>query len=226
MRKMSKLFQIALAPTVIILFYIYIRDKYEKEPIKLLFTGVLFGIIITAPIVFVENFINKFEPENNIVANAFFTSFITASLVEEAFKYLILFFLIWKNKNFNEKFDGIVYAVFISLGFAGIENIFYVLNPIIGGTKTAISRAIFSVPGHALFGVNMGYYFSNAKFSNLKKKYLIFAFLIPFILHGFYDFILLSYMPYFMIIFVVFVVFLWINGFIKMQRFIQSSPFK
>lgn len=224
---MAKLIQLGLAPTIIILFYIYIRDKYEKEPINLLLTGVLFGVIITVPIVNTENFITGFMPNVGIVMEAFFISFLVASLVEEGFKYIVLYFLTWKNTNFNEKFDGIVYSVFISLGFAGVENILYVINPDLGGIKTAISRAIFSVPGHAFFGVSMGFYFSLSKFEPAKrKKYIMLAYIVPFLLHGIYDFILLSSIPYAMPIFIVFVIYMWITGFKKMKKHIQSSPFK
>lgn len=221
------LLKLGLAPSIIVLFYIFIRDKYEKEPIKLLFTGVIFGIIITAPIVFTENTIMKYMPSGGKYVYAFYTSFIVASAVEELFKYVILYFLTWRNKNLNERFDGIVYSVFISLGFAGLENLLYVLNPNLGGVRTAILRAVFSVPGHGLFGVCMGYYFALAKFEPEKRtKFMISALFIPFFMHGFYDFILLAEIPYGMIIFVIFVVYLWINGFKKMKKHINKSPFK
>lgn len=221
------LLKLGLAPSIIVLFYIFIRDKYEKEPIKLLFTGVIFGIIITAPIVFTENIIMKYMPSGGKYVYAFYTSFIVASAVEELFKYIILYFLTWRNKNLNERFDGIVYSVFISLGFAGLENLLYVLNPNLGGVRTAILRAVFSVPGHGLFGVCMGYYFALAKFEPEKRtKFMISALFIPFFMHGFYDFILLAEIPYGMIIFVIFVVYLWINGFKKMKKHINKSPFK
>lgn len=221
------LLKLGLAPSIIVLFYIFIRDKYEKEPIKLLFTGVIFGIIITAPIVFTENTIMKYMPSGGKYVYAFYTSFIVASAVEELFKYIILYFLTWRNKNLNERFDGIVYSVFISLGFAGLENLLYVLNPNLGGVRTAILRAVFSVPGHGLFGVCMGYYFALAKFEPEKRtKFMISALFIPFFMHGFYDFILLAEIPYGMIIFVIFVVYLWINGFKKMKKHINKSPFK
>lgn len=224
---MAKLVQLGLAPTLIIMFYIYIRDKYEKEPISLLLTGVMFGIIITVPIVNTENFITGFMPDGGLLMEAFYTSFLVASLVEEAFKYIVLYFLTWRNKNFNEKFDGIVYAVFISLGFAGVENILYVINPELGGVKTAIARAIFSVPGHALFGVSMGFYFALSKFEpHNRNKHMISAYIVPFLLHGIYDFILLSSIKYMMTIFIIFVVYLWVTGFKRMKKHIQSSPFK
>ncbi len=217
----------AVAPTLVCAFYIYIRDKYEKEPLRLLTLGLLYGVIITVPIVHTENFVTLFIPNGGVLMEAFYVSFAVAGFVEEAFKYAVLFFLVWRNDNFNERFDGIVYSVFISLGFAGLENIMYVLNPELGGMNTAFMRAIFSVPGHALFGVAMGYYFALTKFEpEHKVKLSFYAFFVPWLLHGIYDFILLSGMKYMMFVFVPFVVYLWVNGFRKMKAHLQNSPFK
>lgn len=218
---------LALAPVVTIIFYVYIRDKYEKEPMYLLMTSLLFAAIISLPILKTEAIVSIFIPNKGVVAESFYVSFIASSLVEEFYKYIVLFFLIWKNKNFNEKFDGIVYAVFISLGFAGIENIVYVMNPSLGGYRTAFLRAIFSVPGHALFGVFMGYYLSMSKYEpNNKKKYFLYAFIIPWFLHAIYNFILTFNSKYTMIIFIPFNIFIWVNGLKKMKKHIKSSPFK
>ncbi|WP_160323630.1 PrsW family intramembrane metalloprotease [Defluviitalea phaphyphila] len=223
---MSTLLQVALAPVVIIIVYIYIRDKYEKEPIKLLFLGLLFGLIISFPIMGVEMILSMFTPSEHFNKSVY-TAFVIAAGTEELFKFIVLYFLIWRNKNFNEKFDGIVYAVFISLGFSAIENILYVFNPYLGGYETAFARAIFAVPGHGLFGVAMGYYFALAKFEIYKKVNKIFkAFFIPWILHGVYDFILIIQIPALTIFFLPFVLYLWIQGMRKMKKHIQSSPFK
>lgn len=224
---MSALFAAAIAPVLICAFYIYIRDKYEKEPVRLLFVGCIFGIVATFPIIQAENIVTAFMPIGGMLFEAFYISFIVASLVEEGFKFVILYCLTWHNKNLNERFDGIVYAVFISLGFAGFENILYVFNPDLGGMSTALSRAIFSVPGHGFFGVIMGYYFAMAKFEpENKAKYMFLGFIVAWFIHGLYDFILLSNMPYVMFVFIPFIVFMWINGFNKMKKHILRSPFK
>lgn len=223
---MLTLFQLALAPVIITCFYIYIRDKYEKEPLRLLLLGLFFGLLISTPIMAVEILLTNITPEGNHLRETLFTAFVVAAGTEEFFKYLVLYFLIWKNRNFNEPFDGIVYAVFISLGFAGLENILYVLNPYLGGFQTAAARAVFSVPGHALFGVSMGYYYAIAKFNQNKKSMLITAFFVPLLFHGIYDFILILNNSLLMILFVPFVLYLWIQGMRKMKEHIQQSPFK
>ena len=221
---MTNLIICALAPVLICLFYIYIRDRYEKEPVRLLFVGILFGAVITFPIIQAETFVTGLMPIGGLTFDAFYESFIVAALVEESFKFAVLFFLTWRNKNLNECFDGIVYAVFISLGFAGFENILYVLNPELGGFQTAFYRAVFSVPGHAFFGVTMGYFFTMARFGR-RFVNLAYAFFAAWIIHGLYDFILLSNMS-FMFVFVPFIIMLWINGFIKIKKHLARSPFK
>jgi len=118
-----KLLILALAPVFVIALYVYYRDKYEREPIWLLLKALGLGCLITVPVIFVERFLSAQMPELSHTGTAFYDAFLVAGFTEELFKYLAFIFLIWTNKNFNEKFDCIVYAVFISLGFAGIENI-------------------------------------------------------------------------------------------------------
>jgi len=222
------LFVLAIAPTIAAIFYMYIRDKYEKEPIRLLATGLLFGALIAFPIMQTATYSTLLLPLNSgRFGDAAFTAFVSSSFVEEVFKFAVLFFLVWFNRNLNEPLDGIVYAVFISLGFAGIENVLYVFNPELGGISTAVLRAVFSVPGHALFGVMMGYYFALAKFEPQKRAWhLIKAFILAWLLHGIYNFILLSGMMYWLAVFIPFVIFMWYGGHRKIKRHLSNSPFK
>lgn len=222
------IFSAALAPVLAILFYIYIRDKYEREPLIKALTCFFTGGFIAFPIIAVErifSFLSVFD-ESTIIG-AFYTSFVVASFTEETFKLAALLFLVWKSKEFDERFDGIVYSVFISIGFAGFENFSYVFNTVYGGLTTAIMRAVFSVPAHGLFGVVMGYYFAKAKF-NHENKYInkVVTFLIPFLYHGIYDFLLFIEYTGSELVFFLFVLFLWINGFVKIKKHISLSPFK
>ena len=95
------------------------------------------------------------------LASAGYTAFVVAGFTEELMKYLAFYFFFWQERNFNEKFDGIIYAVYISLGFAAVENILYVFS---GGMGVGFVRAFTAVPAHALFGISMGYYFGLARF--------------------------------------------------------------
>lgn len=230
-----QLITISVLPVIIILLYIYRRDKYEKEPLGLLlkaFTGGIFSAI--AVILLLSPLNGIFPPIESVLNNALFNAFAWAAIPEELLKFLFLYWIIWKNRNFNENFDGIVYAVFVSLGFACLENLLYVTQH---GISVGIMRAALSVPAHALFGVIMGYYFSIARFSDTSTALNLFkSLLYAIIAHGIYDFIIFWYIgtaeaePLFslilVIVFVVFIVFLWRIGFRKIKHHVELSVFR
>jgi len=220
---------LSLAPVFIILFYIYFRDKYEKEPLGILVKSFFLGAATVIPVVIIETLLDnywkeKFSGAYSQLTAAAYSAFVVAAFTEELFKFFAFWLLIWRNKNFNERFDGIVYAVFISLGFATVENFLYVFQ---SGVPTAILRAFTAVPGHALFGITMGYYFGLAKFVENKKQYHTYlAILIPIILHGIYDFILMSQNGYLLLLFLPFIIYLWYSNFKRMKIHSQNSEFK
>lgn len=188
---------LALIPAIALLIFIYVKDKKEKEPIGLLIKCFVFGILIVIPILIMESALEKiyllFFTSGSLIG-AFIDAFFMAALSEELFKNLALKKLTWKNRAFNCSFDGIVYAVFVSLGFAAFENVLYVVSDGIGA---ALFRMFTAVPCHAFVAVFMGYYYSKAKkafFDNdkaLEKKYKSYSLLVPMICHGLYDWPLL-----------------------------------
>jgi RsiW-degrading membrane proteinase PrsW (M82 family) len=215
---------VALAPVLIIAVYIHYRDKYEKEPLNMLIKAMLFGCFITIPILFIEYFLDSFTEGFPIEISPLYSAFIVASLTEELFKYIAFFILIWNNRNFNEKFDGIIYAVFISLGFAAVENIFYVVQ---NGYGVGVLRALTAVPAHAIFGICMGFYFGMAKFDYSNRSLrLFFAFFVPFLLHGIYDTILMYNNGYLLLLFIPFIILMWYKGFKFIKKHSEDSPFK
>ncbi len=215
----------AVAPSAALIYYFYKRDKYEKEPRLLLLKAFLMGGGLVIPVLFVELSLNVFNTTDNSILSAGYTSFVVAGLVEESFKFLFFFLFIWRNREFDEMFDGIVYAVFISLGFATVENLAYVLST---GMSTAVVRSFTAVPGHALFAVAMGYYLGIAKFAGPKyrKKYILLGFINPVILHGIYDFILLSQKLYLLILFIPYMLYLWKRGLRNIEELVDFSPFR
>lgn len=214
----------SLAPVFIILFYIYFRDKYDKEPLGLLIKSLIAGMLIVIPIVLVERLLVAIMPPIGKVPAAAYNAFLVAGSTEEVFKFLALYLLVWKSPSFDEKFDGIVYAVFVSLGFAAVENVLYVLD---GGYHTAIVRAITAVPAHALFGITMGYYLGIARmYSELRKEYLRKAILIPIVLHGIYDFILMVEVGWLLMLFIPYVIYLYVMGIKKIRILSNASVFK
>ncbi len=218
---------LALSPICIIGFYMFIRDKYEKEPISQLVKGLLFGVLIAFPILKLEVFLTSIVHfENQILLTAYY-SFIVAGFSEELIKFLATFILYYRNRNFNERFDGIVYAVFVSLGFAMIENIAYVFNSDIGGIYTAFLRAIFSVPLHGIFGIFMGYYISLYKFEqHNNRKFIVMSLIVPIIIHGIYDFILMTQIKFLGVVLVPYFAFIIITSLKMMKTHINRSPFK
>ncbi len=190
------MFQLAILPSIVLLIYIYKKDKREKEPLGTLLKCFILGVISTIPALIMESIgevvIDGIFVEGSI-AYAMLDGFLVAAFSEELCKYFMLKSQTWKRREFNCSFDGIVYAVFVSLGFATFENLLYVVD---GGLSTAITRIFTAVPGHACDAVFMGYYYSKAKYAELsgdkkeKKKNLRKALLIPILLHGTYDFLL------------------------------------
>jgi RsiW-degrading membrane proteinase PrsW (M82 family) len=218
------LLYISLAPVVIIALYVYIRDKYEKEPLINLLKALLAGVLIVFPIVFIEDFARQFTDQFPGLLNPLFTAFGVASITEEGFKLLAFMLLFWSSRDFNERFDGIVYAVFVSLGFAAIENIFYVYK---GGYEIGLLRALTAVPAHALFGTVMGYHLANARFYPEKRNsQLLLAFLVPFTWHGLYDFLLMGKSEILLAIFIPVFIYFWVNSFKKMNELSDTSVFR
>jgi RsiW-degrading membrane proteinase PrsW (M82 family) len=214
----------SLAPVFIILFYIYFRDKYEKEPLGLLIKSLIAGMLIVLPILFAERLLMAIMPPLGKIGAAAYQAFVVAGTTEEAFKLLALYLLVWKSPSFNEKFDGIVYAVFVSLGFAAVENVLYVMD---GGIRTAMVRALTAVPAHALFGVTMGYYLGIAHmYEELRKPFILRALFFPILLHGIYDFILMVEIDWLLILFIPYVIGLYILGMKKMKMLSDTSVFK
>ena len=183
----------ALLPALFLMRYIYRKDTIEKEPPGLL-TGLAFLGVAAALVAIVletlgkgilQAFLSEDDPAYSIIF-----AFLVVAVVEEGAKFLFLRWRTWKDPNFNYRFDGIVYAVFLSLGFAAFENISYVMGY---GLTAALYRALLAIPAHMGFAVYMGYFYARAKLcsdaGNIggRRRNLWAAFLIAVVLHGFYD---------------------------------------
>lgn len=187
------LIAIAVLPVIVLAYFVYRQDKLQKEPLGLLIKAFLFGALSIIPAALMENMLVAFTPPFP-VGSAIYTGFIVAGCSEELWKLIFLFLAVWRTKSFDEYFDGIVYATFVSLGFACFENIGYIFGQgtFFEAMYTGTIRALLSVPGHFLFGVTMGYYFALAKFDpSHRTKHLLMAFLIPMLLHGTFDALLM-----------------------------------
>jgi RsiW-degrading membrane proteinase PrsW (M82 family) len=184
------LLALALAPVFAIVWYVYAKDKHDKEPKRLLFLAFSIGVLSIIPALIGHQVFSPYgEISDNILSTAFY-AFIVVAFSEEFGKYLFLRYVMFKKAHFNEPYDGIIYAVMIGMGFAAFENLMYVAE---GGLSVAILRMFTAVPAHAIFGVTMGYWVGMAKFEPFKKNlYLATGLLVAVLLHGAYDFFLMQ----------------------------------
>lgn len=184
----------ALLPIVILIYYIYHKDKKSPEPTGQLVKAFLFGVL-SVPLSFCMSIplrqIGAYPAEATTISESISTAFFGAAIPEEIAKFFMLWLFLRKNRYFDEKMDGIVYAVCVSLGFAALENIMYLFSNVETFLSVGIARAIFAVPGHFCFGILMGYYYSFAKFyPKAPEKNKVLILVAPIIVHGLYDSIL------------------------------------
>lgn len=188
------LLALALAPGVAIGLYIYLKDHHEREPIGLLIKAFCAGAISVLITLAINTRLNTWIPidENNLTEQAVH-AFIIVALVEELSKFIFVRFLFYRNANFNEPFDGIVYSVMVGMGFATFENLFYAFD---SGVGTVLLRMFTAVPAHASFAILMGYFMGKAKFEHRKGHYAIYALAVATLLHGIYDyFLFIAFVP-------------------------------
>ena len=192
------LFALALIPVIGLLLFIFFADKKEKEPIGLLIGLFFAGLGTAIPAIILEALgeliLEAVIPYESVIKGVILAMVIVAP-VEEMGKYIVLRLITWKNRAFDYSFDAIVYAVFASLGFAAIENIGYVFG---NGWGVALLRMFTAVPGHACFGVFMGFFYSKAKYASLSgnkadySKYNALSMICPIVIHGIYDAIVMG----------------------------------
>lgn len=208
---------IAIFPAIFFMIYIYRNDDKEKEPPLLLLKCVIGGLL-SVPVAIILEMIAEavviYLLENVVSATRVNYGVLTAifvGLIEEGAKFFFLYIFTWKDKEFNYRFDGIVYAVFVSLGFAALENVFYVFNY---GTGVALQRALLTIPGHMSFAVYMGLYYGHAKVSeavnnpDAKSLNLKAAYAFAVLLHTIFDATLMVESDIGLIIFFIFVIIL------------------
>jgi len=233
---MNVAFISAVLPVLLLLWFVRRKDNLNPEPVGKLILAFFMGCLSVVPAAVQEMFLSSFAPSHPVLEGVY-TGYVVAGFSEELWKLLLLILVIWKSRHFDEYFDGIVYAVFLSMGFACVENVQYVM----GGSDplgTALMRGLLAVPAHFLFAVTMGYYLSLAKFDPQHRvSHFLKALLYPLLLHGTYDSLLMvssnlqgSESPVSMLVcivlFVVFVVFdirMWRWGLKRIKRLQERS---
>ncbi len=218
---------LAVLPSIVLGIYIYIKDKMGKEPIKLLLKLLFGGVCAIALTLIISEIVGRIIPVFNTghfknEFELFLHVFFGIALVEEFSKWYNLKKISWENPEFNHVYDAIVYAVFVTLGFATIENILYVIR--YDSLSTAIMRSVVSVPGHVFDAVLMGAFYGEAKQAQLKKNNaamkfnLAFSLIVPTFAHGFFDYLLFLDTNNATIIFFSLVAFLYVVSFIVVNQ--------
>ena len=215
---------LSISPGIFIMVTIYNLDEYDKEPLWLLALAFIFGAInLHLDIDILDFLFSLITAENDFIRIG--EEALSVGFTEELLKFLVVMLIIYPNKNFDEPFDGIVYSVFVGMGFATAENMTFVLQ---GGAGLAIMRMLSAIPAHFVFAVIMGYYLGKAKSSkNSQFLFIGLSLLIPVLIHSLYDYFL----------FLDFVPGLWIGGIVtlilaffiakkSMIEALDSSPFK
>ncbi len=220
----------AITPAVIFLYIIYSKDT-EKEPWSLLMKCFFGGVLSAVPAILLASVFSSLHIPGSALWNSFYMAFFQAAIPEELAKFAILYWIVWKHKEFDQHYDGIIYAVFVSLGFATLENILYVAE---GGLGVALSRAVLSVPGHGFWGVFMGYFLALARFSPKKerRRYMWLSILSPIVLHGLFDFYLFyasseniswQVILLMVILFTALIIFFWRRGLKKIRKHVAKD---
>lgn len=191
------LLSLAIAPGMAIMVYVFWKDRLNPEPVRLLFISFFLGVFSVLPAIFLELGFQKYFPvvSKYSILNVLFNALIGVALIEEGMKFLFLKRFIWKHPEFDEPFDGIMYAVMVSMGFATAENLLYVWQAEVSGMglTTAVVRAMTAVPAHATFAILMGYFMGMARFRPGLSTPLQWAALwVAVLFHGMYDFFLFT----------------------------------
>ena len=224
---MKYLVLIAILPVIILCYYIYKKDV-DKEPKSLLGKVFVFGSLSVIPILFLELYFKNYFPtdDNSDLVRLFASTFMAVALIEEMAKWLVVYFGVYNNKEFNHPYDAIVYCVYASLGFALVENILYVIST---NFYVGILRGVLTVPSHACDAIIMGYFLANSKKEqyrsnqNMSNRFMALSILIPITVHAVYDYLLFTQKEAFLIIFILFVSFIYITCFKLVKKLSKDN---
>ena len=223
----------SILPIIIIAIFIYNKDKH-KEPLKLLIELFIGGLLSTFLVLLITIILKIIYPKVTIINTSisniqlFINIFITIGLTEELSKWLVTYKLSYHNKEFDELYDIIIYSVFVSLGFATLENILYVTTSNTA-VSTALIRGIFSIPAHTSLGIIMGSFLGLSKIAEMNKNYyekkqnILYSILIPVELHTIYDFCSITNNYYLSIFFYIFIIILFVFAIIIIKQFTHKN---
>ena len=188
---------IAVLPALILLGFIYMRDRKEKPPVKLMVLLLALGAGTIIPAAIAE-FIGQLivaQTDTDHQTMLLVLCFLVIGIVEELGKYLVTVCTTWKSREFQHSYDGVIYMVCASLGFAIMENILYVAS---GGIGTGILRAFTAIPLHCTVGVIMGALYAKGREAAYAGDragmigFMAWAYIVPVFIHGLYDYLVMA----------------------------------
>ena len=188
---------IAVLPALILLGFIYMRDRKEKPPVKLMVLLLALGAGTIIPAAIAE-FIGQLivaQTDTDHQTMLLVLCFLVIGIVEELGKYLVTVCTTWKSREFQHSYDGVIYMVCASLGFAILENILYVAS---GGIGTGILRAFTAIPLHCTVGVIMGALYAKGREAAYAGDragmvgFMAWAYIVPVFIHGLYDYLVMA----------------------------------
>ena len=187
--------QIALSgaiPALIAMWLVDRLDRKRPEPPRLRRLVAFVGMLSVIPAILLEALVSdtlgdRIDPRMTY-QGASFHAFVIAAAIEEACKIAVIYWIVWRRPEFDERLDGIVYASRAGLGFALVENVLYLLQEqTLGGQlQTWILRAVLAVPGHAMWTGMIGAMAARRRFDG-KGLGLLGGYLLGVAFHGAYD---------------------------------------
>ncbi len=228
---MVGLLVIAVAPTVALFLFFYVRDRYRREPLGVMLVTFGLGTVSLVPAVIVSLSLQKltgWRSSTPDLFHAFLGAMLIVGLVEEGAKFLVVRFYAYHRPEFDEPYDGIMYSVMAALGFATLENVLYIVSR---GAGTGVMRALLAVPSHAFDGVLMGYFLGEAKFARSDRAgnwLSALGFGLAVVAHGLYDFIVfaLDKAPLMVLSLLTMAVLFWVIFFKATRKLSEQSPYK
>lgn len=209
------------------MLYFYKRDTHEPEPQEKVAQMMGWGALCVIPALILELTAPAIFPlvnGDNLFSIAL-NAYLVVALAEELCKFIAVKKKIYDDPELDEPYDGVVYCVATSLGFAIVENVLYVFS---GGFGVGILRALMAVPAHALFAVFMGYYVGKSKFvedPGLRTRYLATGLLVAVASHGTYDFVLFTNIPALQLTVFPLLGLFWAVALWKVRKAVAVSPF-
>jgi RsiW-degrading membrane proteinase PrsW (M82 family) len=184
---------LALGPALALLFLFRWFDKKRPEPIGAVWKVVVLGVAACFPAYYAERWAQEEAPAFVAARGHLLHAFGVAASTEEILKLGVVLLFVWRKDYFNEVMDGVLYLAAASMGFAGLENVFYVMSSNEDALVTGIVRALTAVPQHAIASGVMGYFVGRGKMAKSGRGLWVLGGLAFGVgIHGMYDWCLMS----------------------------------